>query len=76
MLGGKRLKIIKAQLLENTGPTGCVPGTIVQALSDTLTVQCGAGALRLEEVQLEGKKKMLVDEFLRGSQVVSGTQLL
>jgi len=76
MLDGKRLKILKAQLLENSGYTGSCPGTITQALSDTLTVQCGAGALRLEEVQLEGKKRMLVDEFLRGSQIVSGTQLL
>ena len=32
-----------------------------------LYIRCGSGALRLLEVQLEGKKRMPAEEFLRGS---------
>ena len=77
MLEGKRLKILRARL---TGDSDRAhhhsPGTILQALPDTLTVQCGVDVLRLEEVQLEGKRRMLVDEFLRGSQLTAGMRLL
>lgn len=76
LLDGKRLKILKAQPAETPPHTSSSPGTILQALSDTLTIKCGVGSLRLEEVQLEGKRRMLIDEFLRGSQLTSGTQLL
>ena len=43
---------------------------------DRLTVGCGDRAtLRLDEVQLEGKKRMSAAEFLRGYQVRSGERL-
>ena len=38
-------------------------------------VQTGAGVLALKEVQLEGKKRMETDAFLRGYEVVEGTHL-
>ncbi len=70
---GKRLKILKAQsALGNTGAE-LIPGTVVQALSDTLVISCGVGSLRLEEVQLEGKKRMSAQDFLRGTTVTVGS---
>lgn len=76
ILEGKRLKILKAQPVENLSRSDDSPGTVLQALSDTVTVQCGSGALRLEEVQLEGKKRMIIQEFLRGSPLTNGARLL
>ena len=42
---------------------------------DCLEIQTGEGVLSLVEVQLEGKKRMEVDAFLRGYAVEEGTQL-
>ncbi len=72
---GKRLKILKSRPAELDTATAPPPGTVLQALADTLTIACGSGALRLEEVQLEGKKRMLAEEFLRGSPLATGARL-
>ncbi len=72
---GKRLKILKAQPTPIQSGSYSTPGTVVQALSDTLVIRCGTDSLRVEEVQLEGKKKMLVPDFLRGSAIAIGTRL-
>jgi methionyl-tRNA formyltransferase len=43
---------------------------------DVLKVGCGNGSLvGLDEVQMEGKKRMSAAEFLRGYQVKSGERL-
>lgn len=62
-LNGKTLKIWKASVVEKE--TGKEPGTI-EADKKNIAVQTGRGMLRLEEVQLEGKKRMTTDAFLRG----------
>ena len=49
------------------------PGCIYKVTKDSMCVQTGDGALSLKEVQLEGKKRMEVDAFLRGNQVEEGT---
>jgi methionyl-tRNA formyltransferase len=75
MWEGKRLKILRAHPILTNSQSASAPGTVAQALSDTLVVNCGIGSLRVEEVQLEGKKKMLVQDFLRGSTMPVGTHL-
>jgi methionyl-tRNA formyltransferase len=74
-LNGKRLKILNAHPVESEQSISEDPGAIIQALSDTLTVKCGNGAIRVVELQLEGKKKMTASEFLRGSNLGVGTVL-
>jgi methionyl-tRNA formyltransferase len=74
-LNGKRLKILNAHPVEIEQSISEDPGAIIQALSDTLTVKCGDGAIRVMELQLEGKKKMTTSEFLRGSNLGVGTVL-
>lgn len=72
-LDGKTFKLWKAKVVkEDTDKT---PGTIVRVGKDCLAVQTGSGLLSLLEVQLEGKKRMEVDAFLRGYQVEEGTCL-
>lgn len=51
------------------------PGEIVDITKDSIIVQTGKGRLELYEVQLEGKKRMTVDSFIRGFSVAKGTVL-
>ena len=72
-LDGKTFKIWKAKVVsENTDK---VAGTIVRVAKDALEVQTGDGVLSLLEVQLEGKKRMEIDAFLRGYAVQEDTIL-
>lgn len=72
-LDGKTFKIWKASVIEEN--TSEQPGHICKITKDSLAVQTGEGVLSLVEVQLEGKKRMEVDAFLRGYQVEAGTLL-
>ena len=54
--------------------TGLEPGTVAAVSKNSLTVQTAKGRLLLEEVQLEGKKRMTIDAFLRGFPVEAGTK--
>ncbi|MCD8325841.1 MAG: methionyl-tRNA formyltransferase [Lachnospiraceae bacterium] len=42
------------------------PGTIITRDSESITVACGTGSLRILEVQPAGKKRMSVKDFLLG----------
>ena len=51
------------------------PGTIVRARADEIVVACGDGtALRVLEVQPEGRRTMTAREFLAGRGVAEGTR--
>jgi methionyl-tRNA formyltransferase len=63
---GKGLKVLAARL-DRPG-TSHAPGTLF-AGDGALYAQCGDGALRLLSVQLEGKRAMQADEFLRGQRL-------
>ncbi len=71
-LGAQPLKILAARLADTPGPTAPPPGL---ALDDRLTIACGAGALRLERVQVPGRAAMDAAVFLRGHPVEPGTRL-
>jgi methionyl-tRNA formyltransferase len=68
---GKLLKVISTDLVEGDG----VPGTVLAAGKEGLTVATGAGALRLLEVQPEGKRPMRAADFLLGHPLALGTVL-
>lgn len=54
----------------------CVPGCILIGHDESMFVACADNSwLQLIEVQLEGKKRMAADEFLRGHQLVTGELL-
>ena len=81
-LGDKTLKIWKASVIgqdsadeQRADKAVCEPGTIIHVSKDSITVQTGQGALSLEEVQLEGKKRMDVASFLRGYPMETGITL-
>jgi methionyl-tRNA formyltransferase len=70
LLNGKALKIHRATVT-TVGNHGAVPGTIIKA-NGQLVVACGEGALELREVQLEGKRRLSSEEFLRGITLTTG----
>ena len=70
---GKTLKLWRANVLPWN--TGHKPGMVVDVLKNSFIVQTGDGCLELLEVQLEGKKRMTTDAFLRGYQVTEGSFL-
>lgn len=72
-LDGRILKIWSAKVLP--GGDGSKAGYVAEADSRELIVQTGEGRLSLTEVQLEGKKRMSIDAFLRGYEVKRGTYL-
>lgn len=72
-LDGKTLKIWRASVCKEE--TGNEPGTVVRTDKNGIYVQTGNGVLRLDEIQLEGKKRMDSNAFLRGFEVPSGIKL-
>jgi len=60
--GATRVKVLRTTKGAGRGR----PGEVVD---DKLTIACGEGAVRLVEVQREGKKPMSADEFLRGTPI-------
>lgn len=63
-LDGKTLKIFKARK-EKTAPS-VTPGKMQTDGKTFLRLACRDGYVYLEELQLEGKKKMSTEDFLRG----------
>lgn len=72
-LNGKMFKIWEAKAIEDADKYQDVQGgTIVEINKSSIIVKTSKGLLELFEVQLEGKKRMLVEDFLRGYQVKVG----
>jgi methionyl-tRNA formyltransferase len=63
-----RVKVLKCETVDARGAPG-------EVLDDRLTIACRAGAVRLLEVQREGKGAMSAGAFLRGVPLASGTRL-
>ena len=71
---GKRLIVWKAQLVDS-GTSGNA-GQVLEAHGETLSVLCGENSvLQLVEVQIEGKRRMNVRDFLNGVKVQVGEKL-
>lgn len=66
-LNGKVLKIFETRLAEGKGK----PGEILN--TNPLTIACGEGAVVVNTVQLQGKKKMDSKAFLQGYKLEKGT---
>jgi methionyl-tRNA formyltransferase len=66
--GEERVKVLRTMLAEGSSE----PGTLLDA---TGTVACGAGAVRLVQVQRAGRALVNGDEFLRGARLGPGAGL-
>ncbi len=70
---GKTLKIWDSEVVESSceGENG----TVIAKDKISFTVKCGENALKILEVQLQGKKRMATQAFLVGNQVDTGMRL-
>jgi len=66
-LNGKMLKIFKAE--KEMSPHNLEPGSIKTDQKTYLKFACADGFLDVSDIQLEGKKRMPVTDFLRGYRI-------
>lgn len=71
---GKTLKIYEADIV-SCGEEAAKPGQVIAVDKKSFTVACGEGALRILNLQLEGKKRMDTSAFLLGNTVCAGDML-
>ena len=67
-LENERIKIIKAKEIEKKGEVGTI-------IDNEMTIACSKDAVRILELKKEGKKQMLVDEYLRGNKIKIGQKV-
>ena len=72
-LRGKLIKVHRAKVIATTERGN--PGEIIRADGNGFWVATGSGALSLEEVQLENRKRLLGVEFLKGARIGKGERL-
>ena len=70
---GKTMKIWGANVCE--AEKDSKPGIVIAKDKESFTVVCGKDALQIFDVQLEGKKRMHVKDFLLGCSIEIGEQL-
>lgn len=63
-LNGKRIKFFQSELINNQHSQE--PGCVNNIIGDSFDIACGIGSLRVSKVQIEGKKIMLVKDFILG----------
>jgi methionyl-tRNA formyltransferase len=72
----RRLVVWRASAARDDVDREAVSGEIIMAQGDALVVRCGEGTvLNLEEVQPEGKRRMMTRDFLNGARVREGFRL-
>jgi methionyl-tRNA formyltransferase len=74
-LHGRLLKIFAAQHERSIPLPVPPPGTVAEVTPVSLVVATGGGYLALSEVQLEGKRRLPVAEFLKGYSLTPGLVL-
>ena len=72
-LDGRRFILI-ASTADGLTASSDAPGTIVESEGDRLVVATGNGALRLLQIQPEGKRSMSVRDFLAGHRTARGAR--
>lgn len=87
-MDGKTIKIWKAEPYDKDGETQTrdnedlasagntrKPGAVIKADSNGILIACGKGTLLITEIQLPGKKRTSVKDFLLGHKIEPGTSL-
>lgn len=69
-INGKTLKIWDADVVE--GKEEASIGEVIEVTKNHFVIQTGKDALTINELQLEGKKRMTTEAFLRGNGITQG----
>ena len=66
---GERYKILKANISNNFG----TPGKVI---NDKIEISCGKNSIKILEIQREGKKVQKINDFILGSIIRKGDELI
>jgi methionyl-tRNA formyltransferase len=72
-LNNSLLKIHRVELSDPT--VGTSPGKILSVSKNGIEVSTGKGSILLKDIQIEGKKKMAAEDFMKGHKITPGTEL-
>lgn len=75
MAQNARLKVFLSEVVRSDGVQSEDAGKVSRISPHELRVLCGAGEIRLLDVQLEGRKRMPVEEFLKSNYLSEGSVL-
>ena len=70
---GERIRMIKAQI--GSGHGGLVPGTIADVNKEGIFVAARDLILKIEKIQMPGKRIMTVEEYINGNEIKRGVKL-
>ena len=66
---GSRYKILRASMSKNSA----TPGTVID---DNIEVSCGTNSIKILEIQREGKKIQNIKDFILGTKIKQGVNLI
>tara|TARA_B100001057_G_scaffold486975_1_gene568954 strand:+ start:555 stop:1466 length:912 start_codon:yes stop_codon:yes gene_type:complete len=67
-LSETRIKIVKAIEVEKSGKIGTI-------IDNKMTIACSKNSVKILEIKKEGKKQMLVDDYLKGNKIRVGQEV-
>ncbi len=67
---GKKIKLFHPEAVSCTATAA--PGTVLSADKNGLTVKTGSGAVLFKQLQWPGKRRMSVNDFLKGNSIQTG----
>jgi methionyl-tRNA formyltransferase len=70
----KMVKLYLSRIYEDHNKRRELPGVIVDILENMLIIQCVNSSISIGEIQVEGKRKMKIDEYLRGNRIEKNMQ--
>jgi methionyl-tRNA formyltransferase len=70
---GKRMRIFNTRVVDDGVILG--DGIVFKADSEEIFVDTGEHLLAFSEIQLEGKKRMSVSDFMKGNNIQMGDKL-
>ena len=73
-INDKVVKLFESRIIEIRNKRTELPGTIIDIKDNKLIIQCAQSSISLNEIQIEGKRKMKIEEYLRGSRLEIGDQ--
>jgi methionyl-tRNA formyltransferase len=73
--GDKQIKIFGCAI-EKYNPEELLPGSVIKKSKNNFTVACAEGAVVIDEVQLQGKRRMSVKDFFNGYNMEIGEKFM
>ncbi len=71
-INGELLKLAETRPQSTEGDK---PGSVIKADKDGVCVACGSGSLRIQQLQLAGRKRLAAADFLRGCPLEAGAMM-